>query len=441
MKQIHAFIEERRLDEAREALLELHPREQGELYLSLNEGERLFLYEILSPSELGDIFEHLSDNEREDFLDELDETYSAMMLNEMNADDAADILQLVDEAKAERIFAKMQQDGATELRQLMNYEEETAGSIMTTEFVVLKSTERVSDVMTHLRDEAPNAETIYYLYVVDEVGKLAGVISLRDLIVADPSEFIEDKLNKKVVSVDVSLDQEEVARIIKKYDFLAVPVVTNDNHLVGIITVDDILDVVDEETEEDFGEISGARGSMNTKLSSFEAARARAPWIIMLMLFGLITANVIGFFEETLETIVLLAAFIPMIMGSAGNTGTQALAVVVRGLAVGTIDRSRFFYIIKKEFGTGALLGITCALTMLIIIPIFYDSFIIAAIVGTSLFLTLCMATVIGATIPIIINKFNIDPAVASGPFITTINDVIGLLIYFSIATSMLQYL
>lgn len=246
----------------------------------------------------------------------------------------------------------------------------------------------------------------------------------------------------RVRAVETHTDQEEVARIMRKYDFLAVPV-TAQGKLVGIVTVDDIMDVVEEETEEDFGEISAVRGSIDTNISAFTAGKKRAPWIVMLMFLGLVTAGVIGEFEETLEAYILLAAFIPLIMDSAGNTGTQALAVVVRGLAVGSVEGSSIGKMLKREFGTGVILGLIAAVTLMIIVPFLYPEggFLLAAIVGVSLFLTLCFSTMVGATVPLIINKLKIDPAVASGPFITTINDIMGLIIYFSLATALLDYL
>lgn len=246
----------------------------------------------------------------------------------------------------------------------------------------------------------------------------------------------------RVKSVETHTDQEKVARIMKKYDFLAVPV-TAQGMLVGIVTVDDIMDVVEEETEEDFGEISATRGSLDANISAFEAAKKRSPWIIMLMFLGLITAGVIGEFEETLEKVIILSVFIPLIMDSAGNTGTQALAVVVRGLALGSEDGTSIGKMLKREFGTGILLGLFCAVTLLILIPFLYPEggFILAGIVGVSLFFTLSFSTMVGATVPLLIKKLKIDPAVASGPFITTINDIMGLIIYFSIATLLLDYL
>ncbi|CAM3929573.1 magnesium transporter [Alkalicoccus chagannorensis] len=424
-----------------ETVIDLHPTDQAEIYRELSEAQQAFLHKVLSPKEMAEIFEQLDTEEQEAFINAVDELYAANMFDDLNADDAADFLAEMDDDKATEILSIMQQEEAEEVRELMQYEEETAGAIMTKEFIALRADDTISSVMERLREEGPDAETIYYLYVVDNKDKLAGVVSLRDLITTDPANMVAEAMSTRVVSVDAEEDQEDVARLIKKYDFLAVPVVTKQNTLVGIITVDDILDVVEEEAEEDFGEISAVRGSLDAKISSFGAAKKRAPWIVLLMFLGLITANVIDQFEETLEAVVVLAAFIPLIMDSAGNTGTQALAVVVRRLATGDVEKGQLGGMIRREFGTGIFLGFFCAVTIMILIPLLYGSWVLAAVVGASLFFTLSVATIVGAVIPLIINKLKIDPAVASGPFITTLNDVIGLMIYFTIATSMLAYL
>ncbi|WP_147805038.1 magnesium transporter [Alkalicoccus halolimnae] len=440
-KYIISKIDQQETIHVHQTMMDLHPIDRTEIYRELTEEQRRFIHEVLSPKEIGEIFDKLQTDEQTEFIREVDSQYVGNMFDDMYADDAADFLAEMEEETASNILQMMKQEEAEEVRELMSYEEETAGAIMTKEFIVLHSSDKVGEVMKRLRKEAPEAETIYYLYVVDEGHKLAGVVSLRDLIIADPKETVKKAMSTRVVSVDLEEDQEDIAKLIRKYDFLAVPVVTTQNTLVGIITVDDIMDVVEEETEEDFGEISAARGSLDAKISSFGAAKKRAPWIIMLMFLGLITANVIGQFEETLEAVVLLSVFIPLIMDSAGNTGTQALAVVVRRLAVGSIDGNGIKNMVKREFGTGMLLGLFCAVTLMVLIPLFYGSFILAGIVGLSLFFTLSMATIVGSIIPLIINKLKIDPAVASGPFITTLNDIIGLLIYFSIATALLQYM
>lgn len=437
--QIIQALNETKLDPFRQLFLELHPTDQVELISSLNKKQRGTVYKYLSPIEFAEIFQGLDLKFQKQFFTEMQQNYAIDMLNDMYSDDIADFLGVLSEATKELYLSKMDIEDAKEVKRLLKYPDKTAGAIMTTEYISVSISDTAGDVMNRLRIEGPDAETIYYLFVVDKALHLVGVVSLRDLIVSPLEQKIEEIMSTRVVSCETDTDQEEVAKIIKKYDFLALPV-TVQGKLVGIVTVDDVMDVLEEETEEDFGEISAVRGSLDANISSFTAARKRAPWILMLMFLGLITAEVIGQFEETLSTVILLAVFIPLIMDSAGNTGTQALAVVVRGLALGTIDRSGIGRMIKREFGTGIMLGVICAVTLFIFVPIIYKSMWLGIIVGVSLFLTLSISTMVGATIPLIINKFKIDPAVASGPFITTINDILGLLIYFSIATALIQH-
>ena len=363
------------------------------------------------------------------------------MFNHLFTDDVVQFLIEINHDRAEDILLKMDKDKAEKVRGLLSYKEETAGSIMTKELVSISATDLVNDVLEKLRNEAPNAEIIYYLYVVDAIGTLVGVVSLRDLIIAQPDEVIENIMTTRIVSVLEDMDQEDVGRLIKKYDFLAAPVVSKQNRLLGIVTFDDVMDILEAEATEDFGEISATKGATDIDLSAFTAAKKRAPWIIILMFLGLITGGVIGQFEETLETVVMLAVFIPMIMGSAGNIGTQSLAIAVRGLALGTIERSSFWKMIRREFSTGFMIGLTCMLLISIMITFLYGNLMLALIVGISILCTFGVSAVIGSTIPLLINKLKLDPAIASGPFITTINDIVGLLIYFSIATSLMDFL
>src|SRR5690625_767141 len=335
----------------------------------------------------------------------------------------------------------MDKDKAQRVKALLSYAPETAGAIMTKELISISSLSTVEEILSKLRDEAPDAEIIYYLYVVDEENKLVGVVSLRDLIIATPTVLVKDIMSTRVVSVPEDMDQEEVGHLIKKYDFLAAPVVSKQNKLLGIVTFDDVMDILEEEVTEDFGEISATKGATDLTLSPFTAAKKRAPWIIVLMFFGLVTGGVIGQFEETLEQVVVLAAFIPMIMGSAGNIGTQSLAVAVRGLALETIEAGGFWKMIRREFSTGFMIGMICMILITIMISILYNDWMLALIVGVSILCTFGISAVIGSTIPLLINKLKLDPAIASGPFITTVNDIVGLLIYFSIATSLMTYL
>jgi len=440
-KLILDALHDGRINEFRKSFLELHPSDQVDIFITLDQPLRNRCYEFLSPAEFAMIFEGLNIYDQQRSFQELNEQYSSEMFNNMFTDDVVYFLTVLDTEKTNDILRQMDEEKAAKVKTLLSYEEETAGAIMTKELISISATERADEVIKQLREVAPDAEIIYYNYVIDELGKLVGVVSLRDLIVAPPEERIENIMSTRVVSVDDDMDQEEVALIIQKYDLLAVPVVSKQNQLLGIVTVDDVIDILEDETTEDFGEISATKGATDVNISAFSAARKRSPWIIALMFFGLITAGVIGHFEETLEQVVLLAAFVPMIMDSAGNVGTQSLTVAVRGIALGTVEKGNFWRMIRREFNTGVMIGLICMIVIAIIIPIFYSNLFIGLIVGVSILCTLSVSAVIGAVIPIIINKLKIDPAVASGPFITTINDIIGLLIYFSIATSLLDIL
>ncbi|MCE7794065.1 magnesium transporter [Salipaludibacillus sp. CUR1] len=429
------------IQQFRQLFFELHPQDQLDIYLTMNKEQRKHLYDYLSPDEYAEVFEELNIDEQKHYLQELDQTYAQDVISHMAADDVADFLGEMNESKASAIIEGLEEEDARDIKELLGYEEDTAGAIMTKEFISLRASSTIREVIELLRQEGPDAETIYYLYVTNEKHELVGVVSLRDLITGNPDDLVETAMSSRVVSVKTNEDQENVARLFKKYDFLAVPVVTGNRKLVGIITVDDILDVMEEEATEDLGEFAASRGATDLKISPFTAAKKRAPWIILLMFFGMVTANVIGQFEETLEAVVLLAGFIPLIMDSAGNTGTQSLAVAVRSLALGTLEKKGLGKMVLREFSTGIMLGLMCAVTLMIIIPILHGSVWLAFIVGTSIFLSLSIATVIGTIVPLAINKMKLDPAIASGPFITTVNDIIGLLIYFSIATALLTYL
>ncbi|WP_265181998.1 magnesium transporter [Geomicrobium sp. JCM 19055] len=321
--------------------LDLHPVDQVEVFQQMDQAQKEKFYKLMTPSELADIFEELELEEQKDVVNDWEDQEMGDVFNHMNADDVADFLGELQEDQRQGILTSMDDEDAKDVQELLTYEEETAGAIMTKEIVNLHELETVHSVLDRLRNEAPDAEMIYYLYVVDEEEKLTGVVSLRDLMVAQLDAKIGDVMSRRVVSVHVNEDQEDVAQLIKKYDFLAVPVVSTSEELLGIVTVDDVMDVLEEEATEDLAEFSATRGATDVNITAFQAAKKRSPWIILLMLFGMITAGIIGSFEETLEQVVLLSAFIPMLMGSAGNVGTQSLAIVVRGLALGNFEKKR----------------------------------------------------------------------------------------------------
>lgn len=299
----------------------------------------------------------------------------------------------------------------------------------------------VKEAMFYVKEQAPQAETIYVIFVVDENKKLAGVISLRDLIVAENDAYIEEIMSERVISSNVADDQEDVAQTMRDYDLIALPVIDYQDHLLGIITIDDILDVMDEEASEDYSKLAGVSDIDSTNDTVFQTAMKRLPWLLILTVLGMITASILGQFEETLSQVALLAAFIPIISGMSGNSGTQSLAVSVRNISTGEIDEQSKFKLALRESGSGLLTGFCCALSLFLIIILLYREPVLALIVSISLTIAMTVGTLMGAIIPMFMNKMNIDPAVASGPFITTINDIISMLIYFGLATAFMSYL
>jgi len=427
----------------REIFLNIHPTDQAAVYLALESHQHARIRYFLSAKEFADVFQALDPEQQTKAVEEMDDHYTAEMFDAMYADNVVDFLELQSAGYRERLISLMAEEDTEKVKELLDYIEDSAGTIMTKEYIAVKEEDTADMVMEQLSKEAAGAETIYYLYITDSEHHLKGVISLREIVMAGKETTMQSIMKKNFISVKVDDDQEDVAKVIQKYDLIALPVITEHGLLAGIVTVDDILDVVHIETEEDFGELGTTRGAMDHKITIFQSAKKRGPWIILLMLLGMITANIIGAFEETLETVVLLSAFIPLIMDSAGNTGTQALTVAVRNLALGNIGPGSILKTLWRELATGFLLGLACTLMLPIIIPLLYPSgdIMLAVIVGLTLIITLSLSAVVGAIIPVIIKKLKIDPAVASGPFITTINDIMGLLIYFTIATSLLGYL
>lgn len=438
------LLQEGDIDSFREEFLDLHNYEQSGFYVELDKEDKTKLYEMLSPEEVSDFFDtiEMDEEEYDALFDDMDARYAASMIGNMQYDNAVDILNKLPKSKVTSFLTLMNKNDARQIRDLLNYDEDTAGGIMTTEFVSVTSSMTVREAMRHLKVMAPDSETIYYVFVVDDDKRLAGIVSLRELIIADDDEYIGDIMNERVVSVLVSDDQEEAARIMRDYDFLALPVLDYQDHLVGIITADDIMDVIDEEASEDYSRLAGMSETERMTDSSFETAKKRLPWLVALTFMGMVTATMLTAFEDTLEQVAILGAFIPIIAGMAGNTGTQSLAVAVRGISTGEIKEESKLKLAFREMGSGVMTGLVCGMILfLIVILVFGESMVLGGIISFSLMVAMTIATLAGTLVPLIMDKFGIDPAIASGPFITTGNDIISLLIYFSLANMFLTSL
>lgn len=406
------------IDQFRDEFLAMHNYDQSEYFEDTDDNNRQKIFEFLSPKEVANFFDQLDidDEDYEELFDKINANYASHVLEEMSYDNSVDILNKLSKSKVASLLTLMDKDEANEIKALLHYEEDTAGGIMTTEYISLKSTTPVKEALMHVKEQAPDAETIYVIFAVNEAGQLVGVFSLRDLITAENDSYIEDVMSERVISVNVADDQEDVAQVIRDYDFIAVPVVDYQNHLLGIITIDDILDVMDEEASEDYSRLAGVSDIDSTSDSVIKTASKRLPWLIVLTFLGMITATILGSFEDTLSQVALLAAFIPIISGMSGNSGTQSLAVSVRNISTGEINEQSKFKIALREAGSGFLSGLVCSVVLFLIIVVIYRQPLLALIVGGSLTCAMTVGTLVGSMIPLIMNKFKIDPAVASGP-------------------------
>ncbi|WP_026672438.1 magnesium transporter [Alkalihalobacterium bogoriense] len=426
----------------RSEFLQLHPTDQTDIFKQMNQERRAKVYHYLSGSEFAEIFKNLHVQEQKTVYSELEEEFALFMLTALPADDMTDFLGEIPDHIATYLLAQLDKEASNSIKLLLSYKEETAGSLMTTEYVTISPTDTVSSVLKKLRTATKKAETIYYLYVVNENRKLVGVLSLRELISSDVDTTVHSIMKDQMISVYPDTDQQEVSKLIKDYDLLAVPVITNDGTIIGIVTVDDIIDVIEEETTDDIGEMMASKGALDLDTDSLTTTKKRLPWLIILLFLGLATAGLITTFEATLTEIAVLAMFIPLIADMGGNTGTQSLAVVVRGLALHPFNRKLVVRLLKREAQTGLLMGFVCGIIvsfLAMVLP--FGSAVFGIIIGLSLFATVFFSTLTGTIIPLIVHRFKIDPAIASGPFITTINDIVGLFVYFTIATTLLHYL
>lgn len=420
----------------------LHPRDLAELSEDLDEEQKKELFDLLNDEEAALIIQYMEDFDQVSLFKVLEKDRGSSILKEMSSDEAVDLLSELPSEDAQELLNRI--EDTEEIEGLLKFAEDTAGGIMTTEYLALPENMPVEEAIIRLREVAVEVETIYYIYVIDEQNHLIGVLSLRELISAEDGTLLKEKMRTNIITVDIELDQEEVARIVSRYDLLAVPVVDDKGNMRGIITVDDILDVLEEEATEDIYRLVGTSEVKGTDLinaSVTHVASKRLPWLIVCLFGGLFSGSVIGVFEETLQTIVTLAIFIPVIMDMGGNVGSQSSTVFVRGLGTGEIEANEVWKYFFREVKVGLMMGIICGLMITLATSLWQQSYILGLVVGIAMFSTVILAAVIGILIPLIFWRLGVDPAISAGPFVTTIKDVTGLLIYFSTATLFMDML
>ncbi|CCK80386.1 MULTISPECIES: magnesium transporter [Desulfobacula] len=410
--------------------------------LSADNRERLFRL-MNDPEQIGLLFSMLDENIFLEFVKNVELSKLVDIFDHMPSDDAASLLNLLDEELSDQILSKMQKEESDNVEQLMSYGEDTAGSLMVTDFIALEEDMGAKQVIEALQNKYLDVEMPFYIYVVDEYGKLVGVSSLRQLVVVHPQLPLKEFMAKDLVSVKPYTDREEVARLVSRYDYLAVPVVDNDNRIVGIVTVDDVIDILHEAADEDILKMAGVGEEYIETQTVFRGTRIRLPWLFASFLGGVAAFFIIGGFEENLVKFTSLAAFIPVIMGMGGNIGTQSSTIVVRGIATGRINLQDFFKVVSKELAVGVILGVIYGVFIGVIAKLTFASepfsLPLAFSVGLAIISSMSIAALVGSMVPLIFERLNIDPAVATGPFVTTSIDIVSVYCYFTIAGHLLN--
>ncbi len=415
----------------------LHPADLARLLNYLPTGERETLFGWLPSEQAGLALAELDEELRTRLLEETHPERLSEFLGHLETDDAADVLADLPEEVAARVLPLL--DRSEEVRSLLHYDEESAGGIMGTEFVIVPETWTVAEATEEVRRNAETVEAVFAVFVSDAQGRVQGMVSLKNLLLTLADTPVSDIMDEDVITVPPEIDQEEVARIMQRYDLVSLPVVDARGEMLGRITIDDIVDVIRDEAEEDIQRMSGMSGSEEPSDSVFRVVRGRLPWLLIGMVGAGLSGLVIGQFENALQQAVILATFIPIVMAMAGNAGIQSSAIVVQGLASGELWASDVARRLGKELSVSLLNGLALALILgagVMALPIGGASLELLALTASLSMLTvIVLATIIGATVPLLLHRMKIDPALATGPFITTSNDILGLGVFFLLAT------
>jgi len=419
-----------------------HPADIAHLFRYLDLKEQKILFNLIEePETAAYVLSELDHATGAQLLEQIDKETITEVLQDMPYDDAVDIIRNLPEELAEEILTIMQDEDSQEIEQLLLYDEDTAGGIMATEIFSLDQDLTVREAIEAVQ-QAEDVEMVFYLYVTDEHGKLVGVLSLRQLLMVSPNKLLKDIMTKEVISVRTDMDQEEVAQQVAKYNLLAIPVVDDSNTLMGLITVDDVIDVMRQEATEDIYKMAGAsEEELLYGHKSFKIARLRLPWLITNLLGGVITGYLMWLFKVTLEEVIALISFIPVITGMGGNVGGQSSTIVVRGFATGRIDFSTLRQVFFKELRVGAIMGLVCGLTVGLIAYGWHHNPYLGLVVGIAMVTAMTVAASMGVIATSFFKKIGIDPAIASSPFVQTANDITGILIYFGTATLFINHL
>ena len=436
------LLDEKRYKELREILVHTEPADIAISFDEMTERQRALLFRILPKELAAEVFVELDSDTQSNLIEGFSDSELKEVIDELYADDAVDIVEEMPANVVKRILRHAEPELRKDINQMLRYPPDSAGSIMTTEYVDLKRDMTVADAFTHIRRTGMDKETIYTCYVIDSNRILLGLVSVKDLLLSDYSRQISEIMETDIISVKTTDDQEYAAGLFEKYDFLAIPVVDNENRLVGIITVDDAIDVIQEEATEDIEKMAAITPSDKPYLKTgvFETFRQRIPWLLLLMISATFTGSIITNYQNAFVSYSILTAFIPMLMDTGGNSGSQSSVTIIRGLSLGDIEFRDIFRVIFKELRVSFFCGLTLAAANFAKLMLLDRvGMQISLVVSITIVCTVMFAKVVGCTLPMVAKKIGFDPAVMASPFITTIVDAVSLIIYFNIAVTILH--
>ena len=446
IETIKVLLDDKKFSTLRDILITMKPFDIAAVFENLQDEKMPILFRILPKELAAETFVEMDDETQEFLIHGFSDSELKEVVDELFVDDAVDLIEEMPANVVKRILRQADKDMRKQINELLKYPEDSAGSIMTTEFIVLRPDMTAEMAIKRIRRTGVDKETIYTCYVTDANNKLIGITTVKDLLLAEDDELVKSIMEENVISVTTLADQEQVAQMFSNYNFLALPVVDNENRLVGIVTIDDAIDVIQEEATEDIEKMAAVLPSDKPymKTSVFGLYRKRAPWLLILMLSATFTSAIISSFEAVLANVLILSSFIPMITGSGGNAGSQASVSVIRALSLGEIQFKSIFLVLWKEFRVSILCGITLAAANFVKLLLFdlngqENAFMIALVISLTLVGTIIMAKLVGSSLPLLASKVGFDPAVMANPLISTVCDSLSLLIYFGVAKLILQ--
>ena len=436
--QIIKFLEERNFKELKEELENLHPVDLVDAMEELDKKQRMLVFRLLSKEEAAEVFTDMNSDMREELLEALTDSELKEIMDEMYVDDTVDVLEEMPANVVDRLLMATDEETRKQINTLLQYPEDSAGSIMTIEYISLRKEMTVADAILKIRQVGINRETIYTCYVTEK-RKLIGVVDVKDLLTAGESRLIEEIMDENVIYARTLDDQEQVANQINKYGLVAIPILDHEDCMVGIVTVDDAMLVLQDETTEDISIMAGVSPNEDSYFgtSVFQHAKNRSLWLMLLMLSATVTGEILGHYEDAMAVMPVLITFIPMLMGTGGNCGSQSSTLVIRGLAVGEIEFKDIFRVLFKEIRVAVVVGLMLAVVNGLRIYIMYDqNVMLAGALGLTMIAVVSMAKCIGCVLPLLAKKLGLDPAIMAAPLITTILDTCTILVYFNIVTA-----